>query len=80
MLGKLMLYRIMCNTDSTCTVRQNWSGVVTETPKSASNHRNQVTSAVNKAIARNSASTLERETAVYFFIFQAMSKPPRNTQ
>lgn len=55
-------------------------GVVEETPKSSSNQRSQVTSAVKKAMARNSASVLERETAVCFSVFQAMREPPRNTQ
>jgi hypothetical protein len=44
-------------------------GVVTETPKFASNHTNHVTSAVQRAIACNLASALEQETMVCFFIF-----------
>jgi hypothetical protein len=55
-------------------------GVVTETPKSSSSHHNQVTSAVRRAIALNSASALEREPAVCFFVFQAMREPPKKTQ
>jgi hypothetical protein len=44
-------------------------GVVTNTPKSSNNHHNQVTSAVKLAIAVNSASALEQDMAVCFFIF-----------
>jgi hypothetical protein len=55
-------------------------GVVTDTPKSSNNHYNQVTSAVKLAIALNSASALEREMVVCFFVFHAMREPARNIQ
>ena len=53
-------------------------GILTETPKSYNNHRNQVTSIAKRA--RKSASALEHDTAVCFFVFQAMREPPRKTQ
>jgi hypothetical protein len=58
--------------------------IETETPKSSSSqcsHQNpQVTSAVTRAIACNSGSALERETATCFLVFQAMREPLRKTQ
>jgi hypothetical protein len=50
--------------------------IQTETPKSSSNHHNQVTSAVTRSISRNSTSALERETAAYFLVTR---EPPENT-
>uniref|UniRef100_A0A7N0VK90 Uncharacterized protein n=1 Tax=Kalanchoe fedtschenkoi TaxID=63787 RepID=A0A7N0VK90_KALFE len=55
-------------------------GIETETPKSSSSHRSQVIAVVTRAMVRNSASALERETAVCFLVFQAMREPPRKTQ
>jgi hypothetical protein len=80
--GELMLHRISCSVDSTCTVLSDNRevGVVIDTPKSSNNHHNQVTFAVKLGIALNSASALERETPVYFFVFHAMREPPRNPQ
>ena len=46
------------------------------TPKSAKSHRSQVT----QAKARSSASVLERETTVFFLVFQAIKEEPRKTQ
>jgi hypothetical protein len=46
MLSKLMLYK-------------RGVGIETETPKSSSNHRSQITSAITRVIARNLASALE---------------------
>jgi hypothetical protein len=80
MLSKLMLCRITSNTDSPYTVRKRGVGIETETPKSSSNHRSQVTSAVTRVIAHNLASVLERETIICFLVFQAMREPPRKTQ
>jgi len=51
-----------------------------KTPKSSNNHHSQVTSAITRVIALNSSSALERETATYFLVFQAMREPPRKTQ
>jgi hypothetical protein len=73
----VMLHWISRNDDSICTVWQDGSRC--HTLKFSNNHRNQVTSAVKLAIALNSASAFERETAVYFFVFHAMREPPRNT-
>jgi len=53
---------------------------VAGTPKSSRSHRSHVTSAVTVAIARSSASALEREIAVYFLVFQAIKEEPRKTQ
>jgi hypothetical protein len=55
-------------------------GAVVETPKSSRSHRNQVTSAVSAAIALNSASALEQETAVCFLVFQAIKEEPRKPE
>jgi hypothetical protein len=44
-------------------------GVVTGTPRSSRSHRSQVASVVTVAIARSSASTLERETTICFLVF-----------
>jgi hypothetical protein len=56
------------------------ASAVAEIAKFSNNLRNRVTFAVNRAIARNSASALEWETAVCFFVFQAMREPPRIKQ
>lgn len=50
--------------------------VVTGSPKSSSNYRNQVTS-VTRAIACNLASVLKPEIAICFFVFLAMKNSPR---
>jgi hypothetical protein len=52
--------------------------IETETSKFLSNHRSQVTSAITRVIARNSASALKRETATCFLVFQAMMEPQKN--
>jgi hypothetical protein len=51
-------------------------GIVTDTPKSCNNQRNQVTFVIKLAIALNSASSLKRETTVYFIVFHAVREPP----
>jgi hypothetical protein len=55
-------------------------GPGSETPRSTKSHLNQVILAVTDAIALNSASALERDTAVCFFVFQSMREEPRKTQ
>jgi hypothetical protein len=79
MLSKLMLHRACAILIAPVLSDKKVVGVVTGTPKSFNNHRNQVTYAVKRAIACNSASALERETTVCFFDFQAMREPPRKT-
>jgi hypothetical protein len=72
MLSKLILYRTMSNTNSPCTVSPKRSSIETETPKSSSKHRSQVTSAITGAIALNSTSALKQKTTTYFLVFPAM--------
>ena len=51
-----------------------------ETPRSASNHLSQITSAVVVARALSSASALERDTALCFFDFHAVGEVPMKMQ
>jgi hypothetical protein len=44
------------------------------TPKSVRSHRSQVTLAITQGKARSSASALERETTIYFLVFQAIKE------
>jgi Tol biopolymer transport system component len=74
-----MLYRITSNTDSHVLSDKREVDIERETPKSISNHRSQVTSAVTRTIAHNSASALERETATCFLVFQKIWNHKKNT-
>jgi hypothetical protein len=58
MLSKLMLYR-RAILIALILSKKRGVGIETETPKSSSNHRSQVISAVTRDVARNSASALE---------------------
>jgi hypothetical protein len=55
-------------------------GPGSETPRSTKSHLNQVILAITDAIALNSASALEQDTVVCFFVFQSMREEPRKTQ
>jgi hypothetical protein len=59
--------------------RKRGVGAAAKTPKYSNNQCNQVTSVVKRDMDRNSSSRLEQENVVCFFIFRAMSEPPRNT-
>jgi len=79
-LGKFMLDRITSNTDRPMLSEDRGVGVEVVTLKSSSRHLSHVTLAFTVAIARNSASALDRETAICFLVFQAIKEDPRKTQ
>ena len=77
MVGEFMIFKVVRNMIASVLSDKGGVGLVTKTSKSSNNHRNQVTSVVNRGITCNSAFALKLKSTVCFFVFWAMRKPSR---
>ena len=80
MFSTFMKDIIMSNLNSTSIITVKFSCSGTATPRSCSNQRNQISSAVVAASALYSASVLERATTVCFLLLQEIRESPRRKQ
>ena len=70
MFSMFMEYIIMSNLNSTSIIIMNLITVEQSTPRSCSNQRNQISSAIVASSALYSASMLERATTICFLLLQ----------